>query len=101
MAATHKRALSIRLLLLFPGRKELICFSDMDWRERIVSGPQILRGKPCIRGTRIPAALILGYFAAGREREEILREFPDLTAADLAACLQYARALAEFESVPA
>ena len=73
----------------------------MDWRERIVTDPQVLRGKPCIRGTRIPAALVLGYFAAGRERAEILREFPDLTPSDLAACLHYARELAEFEAVPA
>ncbi|MFN0069262.1 MAG: DUF433 domain-containing protein [Limisphaerales bacterium] len=48
----------------------------MDWRERILSDPAILRGKPCLRGTRIPAALVLGYLAAGRETDAILKEFP-------------------------
>lgn len=70
----------------------------MNWREHILSDPQILRGKPCVKGARIPAALILGYLAAGRDAAAIQREFPGLTAADMAACLDYARALAEFEA---
>ena len=73
----------------------------MNWRDHIVTDPQILRGKPCIRGTRIPAALILGYLAAGRDSAAILREFPDLKADDVAACLGYARDLADFEALAA
>jgi len=73
----------------------------MNWREHIVSDPQILRGKPCVKGTRIPVALILGYLADGRDAAAIQREFPDLTATDVAACLNYARELAEFEAAPA
>lgn len=69
----------------------------MNWREHIVSDPQILRGKPCVKGTRIPAALVLGYLAAGRGQEEIEREFPDLTADAVKACLQFARDLAAFD----
>ena len=71
----------------------------MNWRERITSDPQILHGKPCIKGTRIPAALLLGYLAAGRGADAILREFPDLTQEDVAASPDYARDLAEFTSV--
>ncbi len=71
----------------------------MDWRERIRSDPEVLQGKPCIKGTRIPAALILGYLAAGRDTGATLMEFPDLTAADVLACLDYARDLADFETV--
>ena len=71
----------------------------MNWQEKILSDPQILRGKPCIKGTRIPAALVLGYLAAGRETATIVKEFPDLTAADVVACLDYARDLADFEAV--
>ncbi len=70
----------------------------MNWREHILSDPQILRGKPCLRNTRIPAALVLGYLAAGRDTAMILREFPDLAASDVAACLAYARDLADFEA---
>jgi len=73
----------------------------MNWREHIHSDPQILRGKPCIKDTRIPVALILGYLAAGRDSAAVQGEFPDLTAADVAACLDYARELAEFEAAPA
>ena len=73
----------------------------MNWREHILSDPQILHGKPCIKGTRIPVALILGYLATGRDAAAIQREFPDLTAANVAACLDYARELAEFEAAPA
>jgi uncharacterized protein (DUF433 family) len=70
-----------------------------EWHKRIESDPLILRGKPCIKGTRIPVALILGYLAAGRDTQEILRQFPDLTAEDVAATLDYARELADFEAV--
>lgn len=67
------------------------------WREHIVSTPDVLRGKPRIRGTRIPVSLILGYLAAGRSAEDIMAQFPDLTGEHIAACLDYARDLAEFE----
>ena len=70
----------------------------MNWRERITSDPGILRGKPCIKGTRIPVALILGYVAIGKTQDEITSEFPDINAADIAACLHYARDLADYEA---
>jgi uncharacterized protein (DUF433 family) len=44
-------------------------------------------------------ALILGYLTAGKTSADILAEFPDLTAEQIAACLDYARELAEFEAV--
>jgi uncharacterized protein (DUF433 family) len=65
----------------------------MNWREHIVSDPKIIRGKPCVKGTRIPVALVLGYLAAGRDAAAIVGEFPDLTAIDVGACLHYAREL--------
>lgn len=68
-----------------------------DWRDYIVSTPEVLRGKPRIKGTRIPVSLILGYLAAGNTTEEIMGEFPDLTKEHIAACLDYARELSEFE----
>ncbi len=73
----------------------------MNWRDRIVSDRQILKGKPCVKGTRIPAALILGYLAAGRDHAAILKEFPGLQSEDIAACLNFARDLASFEDVAA
>lgn len=70
-----------------------------NWKNHIVSTPDVLRGKPRIKGTRITVSLILGYLAAGKTTEDILREFPDLKAEHVAACLDYARELAEFEAV--
>lgn len=68
-----------------------------DWKNHIVSTPDVLRGKPRIKGTRIPVSLILGYLAAGRIAEEIIKEFPDLTREQVGACLDYARDLSDFE----
>ena len=55
--------------------------------------------KPRLKGTRIPVGLVLGYLAAGRNADDIVREFPDLGRDQIAACLDYARELAEFEAV--
>jgi uncharacterized protein (DUF433 family) len=70
---------------------------QVDWKEHIVSTPDVLRGKPRIKGTRIPVSLILGYLASGNTSDDIIREFPDLTKDQIAACLDYARDLSEFE----
>ncbi len=71
----------------------------VDWKEHIVSDPEILRGKPRLKGTRISVGIVLGYLAAGSTPEQIMAEFPDVTREQIAACLGYARELAEFEAV--
>lgn len=71
----------------------------VEWKNYIVSDPEILRGKPRLKGTRVPVGLVLGYLAAGKTAEEIVAEFPDLTLQHVAACLDYARELSEFEAV--
>lgn len=70
---------------------------NVSWKDHIESNPNILRGKPRIKGTRIPVSLILGYLAAGYDTERIIAEFPDINGEQIAACLDYARDLAEFE----
>ena len=67
------------------------------WQEHIESTPEVLHGKPRIKGTRIPVSLVLGYLAEGYGPQEIISEFPDLSEEQIAACLDYARELAEFE----
>ena len=62
-----------------------------DWKDVITSDPAILRGKPRIKGTRIPVSLILGHLAAGHTPQQVIAEFPDLTPEQIAACLDYAR----------
>lgn len=68
------------------------------WQDYIESAPTVLRGKPRIKGTRIPVSLILGYLAAGHNPDHIIAEFPDLKQEHIAACLDYARELANFEA---
>jgi len=68
-----------------------------EWKNYIVSTPDVLRGKPRIKGTRIPVSLILGYLAAGKTYDEIIEEFQDINKEQIAACLDYARELSEFE----
>ena len=70
---------------------------SVAWRDDIESDPKVLRGKPRLKGTRISVSPILGYLAAGYNQEQIIAEFPDLNQEQIAACLDYARELAEFE----
>ena len=72
---------------------------SVAWRDHIEGDPKVLRGKPRIQGTRIPVSLILGYLAAGYNPEQIIAEFPDINQEQIAACLDHARELAEFEVV--
>ena len=62
----------------------------MDYRSIITIEPGKRGGKPCIRGMRITVYDVLGYLASGMTQEEILRDFPYLTAEDIQACLSYA-----------
>ena len=62
----------------------------MDYSHIISMEPDKRGGKPCIRGLRITVYDVLDYLAAGMTVEEILTDFPDLTAEDIRACLAFA-----------
>jgi uncharacterized protein (DUF433 family) len=66
---------------------------------RIESKVDVMMGKPCIKGTRIPVYLLLQKMGAGESFEQILEAYPQLRSEDLTACLQYAAALAGEEVV--
>jgi len=55
----------------------------VEWKPHIVSDPEILRGKPRIKGTRIPVGLVLGYLAAGKTSADIWLNFPTSPASKL------------------
>jgi uncharacterized protein (DUF433 family) len=57
---------------------------------RITADPQILGGKPIIRGTRLSVEFILDLLASGMTEEEILDDYPHITKEDIHACLRYA-----------
>ncbi|MFO0965541.1 MAG: DUF433 domain-containing protein [Gemmataceae bacterium] len=66
---------------------------QVRWQDRIVSTPDVLRGKPRIKNTRIPASLVLGYLAAGHSEQQIIAEYPALASEGIVACLDLARDL--------
>ncbi len=62
----------------------------MDYRDIITLEPGKRGGRPCIRRMRISVADVLGWLAAGMSHEKILSDYPELTDADILACLAYA-----------
>ncbi len=66
---------------------------------RIEAKPDVMMGKPCVKGTRIPVYLLLQKMAAGETTEDLLGFYPQLALEDLRACLVYAAALASEEVV--
>jgi len=63
--------------------------------------PEEAWGKPVVRGTRIPVALIVRLVAEGMTPEEIVREYPELTLEDVRAALRFAAKLAGEEVIVA
>jgi len=66
---------------------------------RITADPEILGGKPAIKGTRIPVALVLDHLANNPSFDELFADYPELTIADVQACLAYGQALADGKRV--
>ncbi len=62
----------------------------MDWDERIELNPEILVGKPVVRGTQISVQLVIERLADGWTVEELVEQYPRLTREDVPACLRYA-----------
>jgi uncharacterized protein (DUF433 family) len=71
----------------------------MNWQERIVIDPDILVGKPIVKGTRLAVEFIIDLLAQGWSEAEILRNYPGLTRQDIQACLGYASATLQSEKV--
>jgi uncharacterized protein (DUF433 family) len=74
-----------------------IDFMQEEIIDRIVIDPEILFGKPIIKGTRIPVYLIIELLANDLTEQEILRQYPTLTKNDLKAALRYASKCIEDE----
>ena len=66
---------------------------------RITTRPDVCTGKPCIRDLRFPVSRLLGLLASRQSREEILRAYPYLEAADIDEVLRYAVSLAKDENI--
>jgi uncharacterized protein (DUF433 family) len=62
----------------------------MNWREHIHSDPEILTGKPVVRGTRLGAGFVMELFASGWTQEQVLESYPQLTPEALRAVFAFA-----------
>ena len=67
---------------------------------RITFDPQVMGGKPCIRGLRVTVGTIVGLVASGHSRAEILDAYPYLEEQDIQEALSYAAWRAEEQEVP-
>lgn len=70
-------------------KNETLSFFD----GKVTTNPEICKGKPTIRGTRITVQTILEFLSAGDSHEEILRQYPSLISEDIKACLTFATML--------
>lgn len=68
--------------------------------DRITFNPQVMGGRACIRGMRIPVSVIVGQIAHGVSSEELLEDYPDLEADDVKQALEYAAWLTQEEIIP-
>jgi uncharacterized protein (DUF433 family) len=71
----------------------------MPYKDRIIVDPEILVGKPVVKGTRIAVQLIIELLANGWSHEDILKNYPGLTSEDILACLSYASPVLHSEKV--
>ncbi|QEG32746.1 DUF433 domain-containing protein [Bythopirellula goksoeyrii] len=71
----------------------------MNWQDRIEIAPNVLTGKPIIKGTRIAVEFVVDLLARGWSQEDILEEYDHLTSEDIQACLAYASSVLQSERV--
>jgi len=71
----------------------------MNWEGRIVIDPEILCGKPVVKGTRLAVEFIVDLLAQGWTAADVLKNYPGVTQEDILACLAYASAILHAEKV--
>jgi uncharacterized protein (DUF433 family) len=67
--------------------------------DRITQDPEVMGGKPCVRGMRLTVGMIVGQIGAGHTIEQVLTDFPYLEREDVLQALRYAAWLAEDREV--
>ena len=66
---------------------------------RITQNPDVMGGKPCIRGMRVTVGMIVGQIASGRDVDDLMAEYPYLQREDVLEALRYAAWRAEEREV--
>ncbi len=72
---------------------------EVDWRKTITSDPDVLMGKPVVKGTRLSVEFILGLFAEGWTESRVLEEYPNLIAENIRAIFAFATECMREESL--
>ena len=72
----------------------------MEFLKRITFDPEIMGGKPCLRGMRVTVGMIVGLIASGHSKQEILELYPYLETEDIDEALHYAAWRVEEIEVP-
>lgn len=72
----------------------------MPLNERLEASPAVMGGVMCVRGTRIPVVTIVRCVADGMTPQQIIEDFPRLTAEDIAACMEFAVASVQERYIP-
>ncbi|CAM3261693.1 DUF433 domain-containing protein [Nocardioides dubius] len=67
----------------------------MSLLHRISIDPEVVHGRPAVRGTRMRVSDVLALLASGASEAEILEDYPYLVLEDIRACLEYAAAQAD------
>ncbi len=62
----------------------------VTYKDRIVTDPEVMVGKPVVKGTRIPVERVIQHLADNPDVDDLLEAFPHLTIEDVQACLAYA-----------
>ena len=70
------------------------------YEERIIVDPEIMVGKPVVKGTRIPVERVVAHLAHNPDLNDLFGAYPELTIEDVKACLQYAHAAVEEKRKP-
>jgi uncharacterized protein (DUF433 family) len=77
------------------SKAQLRYHHDVQHFDRITMDPEVMGGKPCIRGMRVTAGMIVEAMVAGRTIEELLADFPCMEEADIREALAFAARLAQ------
>jgi len=73
--------------------------APMNWRDRIALDPDVLAGKPVVKGTRIAVEMVVDLLGRGYTAEQVLQQYDHITAEDVQACLAYAAEVLQSEKV--
>lgn len=86
--------------LLYCPLSGLRCYAGEVQFSRISTNPDVMGGKPCIRGMRVTVGMIVEAIAVGRSTDDLLRDFPYLEAEDIREALAFAASLAQGRESP-